>query len=108
MLFDEVDWIMGGDIKNRRAVAEKAIAADADHPVNYYNVVWADAGQGSVAGAAANLQQPFDRRANVPNGESMPDPTKDDSILKLKNDKTFWTFVVTLPGRFRNSPLYGS
>jgi len=44
-----------------------------------------------------HLQQAFDRRANVLKGESMPDPTKDDSILKLKKDKAFWAFVLTLP-----------
>jgi hypothetical protein len=27
----------------------------------------------------------------------MPDPTHDDSILKLKHDKVFWQFVQTLP-----------
>lgn len=44
-----------------------------------------------------HLQQAFDRRANVLKGESMPDPTKDDSILKLKKDEAFWAFVLTLP-----------
>jgi hypothetical protein len=43
------------------------------------------------------LQQAFDRRANVISGEKMPDPMKDDSILKLRNDKAFWAFVMTLP-----------
>ena len=41
--------------------------------------------------------QVFGRRANVLKKESMPDPTKDDSILKLKKDKAFWAFVQTLP-----------
>jgi hypothetical protein len=44
-----------------------------------------------------DLQQAFDRRANVLKGELMPDPTKDDSIVKLKKDKTFWAFVLALP-----------
>ena len=26
----------------------------------------------------------------------MPDPSKDDSILKLKKAKAFWAFVLTL------------
>jgi hypothetical protein len=65
------------------------IAADPDYPINYYNLACADAEQGHASDAKAHLQQAFDRRANVLKGESMPDPSKDDSILKLKKDKTF-------------------
>ena len=88
---------MSGDLKDSRAVAEDAIAADPEYPVNYYNLACMDAEQGDAAGAKMHLQQAFDRRANVLKGESMPDPTKDDSILKLKKDKAFWAFVLTLP-----------
>lgn len=28
--------------------------------------------------------------------ENLPDPTKDDSLLKLKDDKAFWSFVEDL------------
>lgn len=88
---------MSGDLKNSRAVAEMAVAADPDYPINYYNLACADAEQGNAAQAKTHLQQAFDRRAHVLPGESMPDPTKDDSILKLKQDKEFWAFVQSLP-----------
>jgi len=88
---------MSGDLKGSRAVAEKAIAADPDYPINYYNLACADAEQGNAVNAKLHLQQAFDRRANVLKGESMPDPAKDDSILKLKKDSAFWAFVLTLP-----------
>jgi hypothetical protein len=88
---------MSGDIKDSRAVAEKAITADPDYPINYYNLACSDAEQGNATDAKTHLQQAFDRRANVLKGESMPDPTKDDSILKLNKDKAFWAFVLTLP-----------
>ncbi|MDR3797763.1 MAG: hypothetical protein P4K93_06400 [Terracidiphilus sp.] len=87
---------MSGDLKNSRAVAEKAIVADPDYPINYYNLACADAEQGNAADAKLHLQEAFDRRANVLRGEQMPDPTKDDSILKLKKNKEFWAFVQTL------------
>ncbi|MGB8011692.1 MAG: hypothetical protein WCF68_08765 [Terriglobales bacterium] len=90
---------MSGDLKDSRAVAENAIATDPDYPLNYYNLACADADQGNTTDAKLHLQQAFDRRANVLKGESMPDPTKDDSILKLKKDEAFWTFVLTLPKR---------
>lgn len=88
---------MSGDIKDSRAVAEKAITADPDYPINYYNIACGDAEQGNATDARMHLQQAFDRRANVLKGESMPDPTKDDSILKLKKNKAFWAFVLALP-----------
>jgi tetratricopeptide (TPR) repeat protein len=88
---------MSGDLKNSRAVAAIAIAKDPDYPLNYYNLACADAEQGKAEDAKLHLQQAFDRRANVISGEKMPDPMKDDSILKLRNDKAFWAFVMTLP-----------
>ena len=88
---------MSGDTRDSRAVAEKAIAADPDYPINYYNLACADAEQGNAIDAKMHLQQAFDRRANLLKGELMPDPTKDDSIVKLKKDKTFWAFVLALP-----------
>ena len=88
---------MSGDLKGSRAVAEKAIASDPDYPINYYNLACADAEKGDAAGARTHLQQAFDRRGNVIQGESMPDPAKDDYILKLKKNKEFWAFVTSLP-----------
>lgn len=87
---------MSGDMKGSRSVAENAIASDPDYPINYYNLACADAEQGNVQGAKEHLKQAFDRRANVLKGESMPDPTKDDSILKLKSNTEFWAFVESL------------
>jgi tetratricopeptide (TPR) repeat protein len=88
---------MSGDLSGSRSLAEKAVAADPDYPMNYYNLACIDAEQGNAAQARSHLQQAFDRRANVLKGESMPDPTHDDSILKLKKDSAFWTFVQGLP-----------
>jgi tetratricopeptide (TPR) repeat protein len=88
---------MSGDMKASRALAEKAVAADPDYPINYYNLACIDAEEGDAAAAKLHLQQAFDRRTHVLKGESMPDPTKDDSILKLKKNESFWSFVITLP-----------
>jgi tetratricopeptide (TPR) repeat protein len=87
---------MTGDLKQSRAVANKAITEDPDYPLNYYNLACADAEQGKTADAKLHLQQAFDRKANTLPGETLPDPTKDDSILKLKEDKTFWSFAESL------------
>jgi tetratricopeptide (TPR) repeat protein len=87
---------MSGDLAASRALANKAIAADPDYPLNYYNLACADAEQGDAANARIHLQQAFERKANVIPGEAMPDPTQDNSILKLKSDASFWQFVMTL------------
>jgi hypothetical protein len=43
-----------------------------------------------------HLQQAFDRKANVNQGESMPVPTEDDSFLPYKDNRPFWTFLQGL------------
>ena len=88
---------MSGDLKASRAIAEKAIVTDPDYPMNYYNLACVDAEEGNADAAKLHLQQAFDRRTHVLKGESMPDPTKDDSILKLKKNESFWSFVLALP-----------
>ena len=87
---------MSGQVNEAREVFLDAAKKDPDYPLNYYNLACADAEQGDVANARIHLQQAFDRKANTIPGEALPDPTKDDSILKLKKDKSFWTFVETL------------
>ncbi len=88
---------MSGDVKGSREVAEKAVTADPYYPINYYNLACADAEQGDAVNARKHLQAAYDRRKFVLEGEKMPDATKDDSLLKLKDDKAFWEFVMSLP-----------
>jgi len=88
---------ISGQLKKSRAVNEEAIKSDPDYPLYYYNLACADAEQGKAADAKVHLQLAFDRRANVLEGEKLPDPTKDDSIMKLKKNKGFWAFVEAPP-----------
>ena len=88
---------ISGHIKQSRAVNDEAVSkVDPDYPLYYYNLACADAEQGHPADAKLHLQQAFDRKANTIPGEHLPEPTKDDSILKLKKNKEFWAFVETL------------
>ena len=87
---------MSGDLKQSRAVAQKAIEADPDYPLNYYNLACADAEQGDAAQARVHLEQAYARRQNVIAGEHMPDAAADDSLQKLKGDASFWAYVQTL------------
>jgi tetratricopeptide (TPR) repeat protein len=86
-----------GDLARSRAINQAAIVRDPDFPMYYYELACADAEQGNAGAARNHLQQAFDRRKNMPPNLPMPDPTQDDSILKLKSNPEFWTFVQGLP-----------
>lgn len=88
---------MAGDLAHSRDINLAAIATDPDYPLYYYNLACADAESHDPAAARTHLQQAFDRRTATLPGEKLPDPTQDDSFLKLKDDKTFWAFVQSLP-----------
>jgi hypothetical protein len=87
---------IAGDLDKSRALAEHAIQIDPDYSLNYYNLACADAEAGNAKQAKIHLQQAFDRKAHVIPGESLPDPTQDDSIQKLRQDTPFWDFVESL------------
>jgi hypothetical protein len=91
-----IDLGMAGDLADSRGIASDAIRSDPDYPFNYYNLACNDAESGDAANARIHLQQAFDRKANTLPGESLPDPTKDPSLQKLKNNSEFWAFVQSL------------
>jgi hypothetical protein len=87
---------MSGDIQKARSLFEKAITEDPDYPMYYYNLACADAEDKNLPGAREHLQQAFARKANVISGETMPDPTTDDSFLPYRDNKEFWAFLKSL------------
>jgi tetratricopeptide (TPR) repeat protein len=87
---------MGGNWTKVRALLETAIGADPEYALNYYNLACADAEEGKAADAKTHLEEAFARRANTLPGDPLPDPTEDASLVKLKGDTAFWTFVEGL------------
>ena len=87
---------LAGNIPKARAIFETAVTKDPDYPMYYYNLACADAEEKKLADARTHLQQAFARKANVTQGETMPDPTKDDSFLPYRDNKEFWAFVESL------------
>jgi tetratricopeptide (TPR) repeat protein len=91
-----VSYGISGDTKKARTIFEAAVAKDPDYPMYYYNLACADAQEKNLADARKHLQQAFDRKANTLPGESMPDPTTDDSFTPYSDDKDFWSFLEGL------------
>jgi tetratricopeptide (TPR) repeat protein len=87
---------MAGEIAKARSLFEKAVADDPDYPLYYYNLACADAAEKKLSDARLHLRQAFDRKSNLISGETMPDPTKDDSFLPFRGDKDFWSFLQQL------------
>lgn len=87
---------LAGNWAKARTLLDHAIAADPAYALNYYNLACADAEAGNAAAARTDLQQAFERRANTLPGEPLPDPTEDASLLKLKANGSFWSFVEGL------------
>ena len=86
---------MSGQVDAARKLFMDAVKKYSQLSIEYYNLACADAEQATPQ-SSHHLQKAFDRKANVISGERLPDPAKDVSILKLKGDKPFWTFVETL------------
>jgi len=98
VLTDQAGMAYGisGNFAKARSIFEKGIATDPEYPLYYYNLACADAGEGKLADAQKHLQEAFARKANLISGETMPDPTEDDSFLPYKTNHAFWEFIVRL------------
>lgn len=81
---------ISGQYLKARAIFEAGVAADPDYPMYYYNLACADAGEKKLPEAQAHLKQAFAHKSSINPGESMPDPTKDDSFLPYKSNEAFW------------------
>jgi len=87
---------IAGEVEKARAIFEKGIAEDPDYPLYYYNLACADAEEKKLGDTRVHLQAAFARRANMIPGETIPDPTKDDSFLPYRGNKDFWAFLEKL------------
>jgi len=87
---------ISGDLKRSAQINQHAITLDPDYPLYYYNLACADAEAGNADAAKEHLQKAFERKKNTLPGEKLPNPSEDDSFLKLKENKSFWDFAKKL------------
>lgn len=78
-----------GDLKGAKETAEYGISKDPDYPLFYYLMANTYAESGDLDNTILYLRRAFARRANVNEGERMPDPRTDDSFKRFMKDEKF-------------------
>jgi tetratricopeptide (TPR) repeat protein len=72
------------------------LSKDPTYPLFYYNLACGYAEMTDEPKAAENLKKAFQYKANVLQGEQMPDPRTDDSFKELMNNADFRAVVDSL------------
>jgi tetratricopeptide (TPR) repeat protein len=85
-----------GDLKNAKETFEYGVSRDPRYPLFYYNLACTYAEMGDATEAGNHLKKAFEYKANVLQGERIPDPRQDDSFKKLMKNKEFRELAETL------------
>jgi hypothetical protein len=93
-----ISYAVYGDVLASYHVNEDAIMHDPTYPFYYYNLACVDAELHNPLDAKRHLEEAFLRRFNTIPGEQLPDPSQDNSIRKLRQDRKFWAYVKTVSG----------
>lgn len=78
-----------GDVKGSLITFQYGISKDPDYPLFRYNVACSKAELGDLDAALVSLREAFARKANLIEGEEMPDPRTDSSFAKYVEDPRF-------------------
>ncbi len=88
---------ISGDLKKAKEVFQYGLTKRPDYPLFHYNLACAYAEMNDLDSAIAALRKAFEYRRNVLPGESMPDPDKDESFTRWRNDPKFQQVLKSLP-----------
>jgi tetratricopeptide (TPR) repeat protein len=80
---------ISGDNKKAKEVFEYGLSRDGAYPMFYYNLACAHAEMNNLDDAIKNLRLAFSHKANMIQGERMPDPAGDDSFARFLSDPRF-------------------
>lgn len=78
-----------GDFKQSMATAEYGISVEPTYPLFYYNIACGYGEQGDEDNAIRYLRDAFKYKANMLEGERLPDPMTDSSFAKFRNSEKF-------------------
>jgi len=90
-VIDELGMAYGisGDLQTSKTHFERAIRDDPDYPMFYYNLACAYGEMGELEPVLLNLRAAFERKQNLNQYETMPDPATDDSFRRFAQDARF-------------------
>jgi tetratricopeptide (TPR) repeat protein len=80
---------ISGQLEPARETFEYGLARDPEYPMFHYNLACAYAEMGQREAAIAELELAFRYRANLIEGEDMPDPRADSSFARYLLDAEF-------------------
>jgi hypothetical protein len=87
---------MSGDLSHAKQTFEYGLSKDPQYPMFHYNMACTYAEMKDRDGAIAELKVAYQYKANVIQGEHMPDPRTDDSFQRYMNDAKFLEALQTL------------
>jgi len=80
---------ISGKLDKAKNIFEYGLTQYSDYPLFYYNLACTYGEQKKMGEAIAQLRTAFKYKANVLDGETMPDPLKDDSFRYFVDKKEF-------------------
>jgi len=80
---------ISGKLDKAKNIFEYGLTQYSDYPLFYYNLACTYGEQKKMDEAIAQLRTAFKYKANVLDGETMPDPLKDDSFRYFVDKKEF-------------------
>ncbi len=78
-----------GDIEKSRATLEYGISKEPSYPMFYYIMANTYGEEGDEASSIKWLRLAFDRKGNMINGETFPDPMTDSSFKAFAKSESF-------------------
>jgi len=98
ILIDNLTLAYGisGDNENARATAEYGISKDPTYPLFYYNLACTYGEDGDEDATIKNIQMAYKYKANILEGEQIPDPLNDSSFKKFRDSDKFKKAVAEL------------
>ena len=107
VLVDNLGMAYGisGDLNHAEEVYVYGLSKDPQYPMFFYNMACVSAGRGDLDKTMAFLQKAFAFKANMIQGETMPDPRHDDSFQSFMSNDRFRNFVDSLYARNQSSGL---
>jgi tetratricopeptide (TPR) repeat protein len=98
VLIDNLGMAYGitGDLDRAEATFNYGVSKDPEYPLFYYNLACVAAGRNDMDKTMQFLQTAFAHKGNIIQGETMPDPSHDDSFQAFMANPRFRDFVNNL------------